>query len=86
MSDSSATSAHAGQLDGGDAEQDALLRHPVGDHATEQRREQHADAPAVETTDSCAGPPPMRMTSHTMATTQTPEAKVENASASASLR
>jgi hypothetical protein len=43
-------------------------------------------APAVETTESWAGPPPIRMTSHTIATTHTPEAKVEKASARASLR
>ena len=34
---------HAGELDGGDAEQDQLLRDPVGDHAAQQRGQQHAD-------------------------------------------
>ncbi len=34
---------HAGQLDGGDDDQDQLLRDPVGDHAAEQRRQQHPD-------------------------------------------
>ncbi len=43
-------------------------------------------APAVETTESCAGPPPMRMTSHTWATTQTPKAKVVSTSETASRR
>ena len=41
---------------------------------------------AVETTESWAGPPPIRITSQTRATIQTPEAKVESVSAIASRR
>ena len=41
---------------------------------------------AVVTTDSWPGPPPMRITSHTSATIQTPEAKLLRTSASASRR
>ena len=41
---------------------------------------------AVETTESCAGPPSIRITSQTRATIQTPDAKVERMSATASRR
>jgi hypothetical protein len=43
-------------------------------------------APQVETTESWPGPPPIRMTSQTWATTQTPEAKVDSTRATASRR
>ena len=43
-------------------------------------------APAVETTDSWPGPPPIRMTSHTWPTTHTPEANVDRINASARRR
>ncbi len=43
-------------------------------------------APAVETTDSSAGPPPMRMTSQTRPISQTPPANVCSTSATASRR
>ena len=43
-------------------------------------------AAAVETIDSWAGPPPIRMTSQTRPTTQRPDAKVLSTRATASLR
>ena len=43
-------------------------------------------APAVETTESWAGPPSIRITSQTRPTIQTPDAKVERVSARASRR
>ena len=43
-------------------------------------------APAVVATDSWAGPPPIRMTSHTRATVQAPTANVLNTSATARRR
>ena len=41
--DRTATRPIADQLDARDAQEDQLLRHPVGDHAAEQRGQQHAD-------------------------------------------
>jgi hypothetical protein len=41
---------------------------------------------AVETNESCPGPPPIRMTSQTRPTTQTPDANVLSTRATASLR
>ncbi len=43
-------------------------------------------AAAVETVESWPGPPPIRITSQTRPTIQTPEAKVDRIRASASLR
>ena len=84
--DSSATSAMAAGLDARDDDQDLLLRHPVGDDAGEQRRQQDADGARGRDDRQLAGPPPIRMTSQTRATTHRPPAKLDSTSATASLR